>query len=156
MIYYHKCPKCLWYVQHRLKYCSLVPIVQLQLGFLHRYTREIPEPAPFLSRHGAQNWASLGFSCDQNNRDLSGAYATCDLNVKIFTRKTLHGTPRLWTHLLCICFCVCGQQKPEHPNVSPLADNALTLGGIVWDLPCISVVSYHLSKASVIVTSWMS
>ena len=27
-------------------------------------------------------------------------------------------------------FCMCGQQKPEDPNLSPMADDAITLGGI--------------------------
>ena len=42
----------------------------------------------------------------------------------------LHGAWRSWTHLLCICFCMCCQQKPKTPNLSPMADDAITWGGI--------------------------
>ena len=75
----------------------------------------------------------FGFSRNQNNRGLSGAYVTCiycDLSVKINMRKTPHGTQGSWTHLLCICFCVCGRQKPEDPTLSPMADDTITWGSI--------------------------
>ena len=43
------------------------------LCYAHRYTREIPEPVPFLSQHWAQiGGDSSGFSCNQNNHGLSG------------------------------------------------------------------------------------
>ena len=80
----------------------------------------------FDSRMGS-NWGHSGFSRNQNNRGSSRAYITCiycGLSVKMNTRKTLHGAWRSWMHLLCVCFCVCGRQKPEYP------DDAITLGGI--------------------------
>ena len=79
------------------------------------------------------NWGSLGFSRNQNNHCSSGAYATCiycGLSVKINSHKILHDAQRSWTHLLCVCFCACGQQNPKTPNLSPNADDAITLGGI--------------------------
>ena len=66
----------------------------------------------------------------------SGAYATCIyccLSVKITYVKKPHSMWRSWTHLVCICFCVCGWQKPEDPKLSPMADDAITQGGI-WGL----------------------
>ena len=44
--------------------------------------------------------------------------------------KMRHGAQRSWTHLLCVCFCVCGRQNPYTPNLSPMADDAITQGGI--------------------------
>ena len=43
----------------------------------HRYTREIPGPAPFLSRHRLRFGGGFKFfSCNQNNNGLSGVYVT--------------------------------------------------------------------------------
>ena len=44
--------------------------------------------------------------------------------------KTLHGAQRSRTHLYCICFCLCGRQKPEEPQFKPMADDAITQGDI--------------------------
>ena len=100
---------------------------------LHRYTREIPEPALFWSRHGAQIGKSSGFSCNQNYCSSLGAYVTCiycGLSMKINTRKTPHNAWRSWTHLFCVCFWVCGWQTPEGPDLSPMTDSAITRDGI--------------------------
>ena len=40
----------------------------------HRYSKEMPEPVPFSSWHGAQIGGIRVFSCDQNNRDSLDAY----------------------------------------------------------------------------------
>ena len=56
----------------------------------HSYTREIPEPAPFLSRPGAQIGGVQVFPLNQNNSGSSGVYVTyiyCSLSAKINTRK---------------------------------------------------------------------
>ena len=29
----------------------------------------------------------------------------------------LHSTWRSWAHLFCVCFCVCGRQKPKDPQL---------------------------------------
>ena len=74
------------------------------------------------------NWGSLGFSHNQNNRGLSGVYVTCiycGLSVKM-----LHGAQRLWTHLYCVCFCVHVGKNQKTPNLSPMADDAITRGDI--------------------------
>ena len=96
--------------------------------YYHRYTREIPEPAPFLSWHGTQIGVSSG-SRNHNYHSSCGVYVTCiycGLSMKINTRKTPHG----WgTHLLCICFRLCGRQKPEDPQSEPMADDAITWSG---------------------------
>ena len=41
----------------------------------------------------------------------------CGLSVKIGTRETLCSAQRSWTHFVCICFRMCGQQKPEYPKL---------------------------------------
>ena len=38
----------------------------------------------------------------------------CGRSVKINMRETLHGARRSWTHFVCFCSRVCGQQKPEY------------------------------------------
>ena len=43
----------------------------------------------------------------------------CSLSVKTITHKKLHGARRSGTHLLCVCFCVCGWQKPKDPQIEP-------------------------------------
>ena len=35
------------------------------------------------------------------------------------THKILRGAQRSWTQLFCICFCACGRQKPEDPQIQP-------------------------------------
>ena len=90
-------------------------------------------PALFFPPAWGSNWGSSGFSRNQNNRDLSGAYVTCidcSLSMKINTRKTPHGRRRLWMHLFCICFCMCGRQNPKTLNLSPMADITITQGCI--------------------------
>ena len=85
------------------------------------YTRD-PRTWAILIPAWGSNWGSLGFSRNQNNRGSSGAYVTCmycGLSVKTITRKKPHGARRSWTHLLCVCFCVCGRQKPEDPKIEP-------------------------------------
>ena len=55
----------------------------------------------FISAWGS-NWGSSGFSCNQNNCDSSGAYATyiySGLSVKINTYKMLNRAWKLWAHL---------------------------------------------------------
>ena len=100
----------------------------------HRYTPEIPEPAPSLFRHGAQIGSLLSFSCNQKNRGSSDAYATCIYHgprVKINMCKMLHGVQRSWAHFFWVCFCVCGHQKTRRP---PIWAPWLTtpLHGVVW------------------------
>ena len=65
----------------------------------------------------------------------AGAYLYCKLSVKTNMCKTQHGARRSWTHLFCICFCMCGQQNLNAPNLSPMADNVITRGtirGLGW------------------------
>ena len=99
-----------------------------QWGCKHRYTREIPEPAPFLSRHGAQIGGVRVFSVIKiivvRQVHISPA-STAVCGLKINMCKMPHGARRLWTHLFCICFCVCDWQKPKDPQFDPhiMADN---------------------------------
>ena len=107
--------------------------VSNQVWWMHRsiYTGDPRTCAILISAWGS-NWGSLAFSRYQNTRGLSGVYATCiycDLSVKINRHKTPHGAWRAWAHLFCICFqCVIGK-NPKTPNLSPMANNAITRGG---------------------------
>ena len=101
----------------------------------HRYTREIPEPAPFLSRLGAKIegfWVFpvIKITC------LSGAYVTCIYcapSVKINMHKTPHGTQRSWTHL----FLTAWSTKTQRPVIrDPCLTTPLHRAVyVVWDLP---------------------
>ena len=103
------------------------------LYWLH--TRDPRTCTIFIMAWGS-NWGSSGFFHNQNNRGSSGAYVTCICcgpSVKINTlesHKTLHGARRSWSHLFCLCFCVCGWKNPKTPNLSSMADDAITQGGI--------------------------
>ena len=41
-----------------------------------------------------------------------------------------HGVQRSWTHFAYDCFRVCDRQKLENPNLSTMADDAITQAGI--------------------------
>ena len=101
-----------------------------------------PRACAILSQHGTQI-VGIRVSRNQNNRGSPGANITCiyrGLGVKMNKHKTPHGARRSRAHLLCVCFCVCGRQKPEYPNLSPKADDAITKAVYeVWDLPRISL-----------------
>ena len=87
-------------------------------------------PLFFIPAWGS-NWGSLSFSCNQNNSDSSSAYVSCIYcSLEINMPKMLNGAWRSLMHLFCICFCTFGQQKPEDPNLSQMADDAITRGGI--------------------------
>ena len=106
--------------------CYVCPV---ELGLYHRYTPEIPEPAPSWSQHGAPSyWGSSGFPCNQNNHGSSGAYVTASTAVWVWrlnTHKTAHGARILWTRRFCICFCISCQQNPKTPNWAPLLTTPL-------------------------------
>ena len=110
----------------------------------HRYTREIPEPAPFLSQHGAQIGGLWGFYRNWNNRGSSGACVTCincGLSVKINTRKMPHGALRSWTHFVLRLFLRVWSAKTQRPPIwAPWLTRPLHMAVYeVWDLPCFSV-----------------
>ena len=42
----------------------------------------------------------------------------------------LHRARRWWTHFVYVCFRVCDWQKPEYSQFEPMADDAITQGGI--------------------------
>ena len=45
--------------------------------------------------------------------------------------KTLHGMQRSWTHLFCVFFFACMvDKKQKTPNLSSMADDAITRDGI--------------------------
>ena len=75
------------------------------------------------------SWGYSDFSHDQNNSNSSGAYSA--VWACINTREMQHDAQRLWMQFVGECFL-------EHvwlanlntPNLSPLADDAITRGGI--------------------------
>ena len=103
------------------------------------------------SIHGYTNWGSSGFSQNQNHHDSPGAYVTCMyccLSVKTNMRKMPHDVQRSWTHLLCICSCMCGHQKPKDPQIEPDGwqhhCSIVDLRSLVYICGSIPVLSYTL------------
>ena len=78
------------------------------LSLNHRYRPEIPEPAPSLSRHGAQ-------------------IRVCRSEHEGNKHETPHIVWRLWTHFVSACLV---GKNPKTPNLSSMADDAITRGGI--------------------------
>ena len=52
------------------------------------------------------------------------------VGVKINMREPPHGAQRLLMQFSCVCFRMCGRQKPNIPNWSSMGDEAITLGDI--------------------------
>ena len=79
------------------------------------------------------------------NRSHMSPASTAVLAWKIDIRKMPLVAPRSWTHLYCVCFCVCGRQKPEDPQFEPpwLTTPLHRAVYEVWDLPCISMKYNH-------------
>ena len=85
---------------------------------------------------------SSGFSCNQNNRGLSGVYV---LRYERDDKQAQNTTQ--CKDLECICFacifaCVVGKNL-KTSKLSPMADDATTqggIGGLSCDLWCISVL----------------
>ena len=50
-------------------------------------------------------------------------------SVVVNMNKTQHDMQRSRTHVVCICFRACGWQKPNTPNLSPMADDGLHYTG---------------------------
>ena len=101
--------------------CVIMTKTECKIRNGHRYRPEIPDPGLELQLE------VLGFFPTIKIFVIRQVCVYCDL---INMHETPHGTWRLWTHFVCVCFCVCGWQKPEHPNWSSVADDAITRGSI--------------------------
>ena len=105
----------------------------------HRYSLEIPELTPSLSRHGA----SIGVQVFPAIKItmIHQVHIICRLrSLKINTREMPYGAQRSWTQFICVCFRVCGQQNPNTLNWSSMADVAIArMVWEFWDLLSISV-----------------
>ena len=101
--------------------------------FFHRYTREIPEPAPFLSQHGAQIGGLRVFSVIKIT--MIRQVCICHLHLLWSEREDK-------THIKCrtaredggrisfaFLFACVVSRNPKTPNFSPMADDTITLGG---------------------------
>ena len=97
--------------------CGVNNVSIFYIFLAHRYRLEIPEPCTIFIPAWGSNW---GYSHDQINRDSSGAYVLRPEREDkrlIKTRKMLHSARRWWTHFVCVCFCGCGWQNPEYPQL---------------------------------------
>ena len=108
-----------------------------------RYTREIPEHAPFLFRHEAQTGCLRVFPVIKITvaRRVFVTRIYCGLSVKMYTCKMMHCTRKLF-------LCVCGRQNQK--KKTPIWAPWLTMpfhGAVykAWDLPCISVVNSDIT-----------
>ena len=81
---------------------------------IHRYRPEIPKPAPPLSQHVAPIGVFKFFK--QNNCDSSGAHV---LWSEPEDKHAWNATWRSWMYFVCICFRLCGQQKPKYSQLEP-------------------------------------
>ena len=84
----------------------------------HRCTREIPEPVAFLFVHGVQIGGIWVFPTIKITV-IRQVRMYCGLSVEINMREMPHGVRRLGMHFVCVCFRVCGWQKPEYPQFEP-------------------------------------
>ena len=114
--------------------------VYWRLASAHRYRLEIPEPAPSLSWHGAHIGGIRVFPAIKITV-ICQVRMYCGLSVKVNTRETPHGAWRSWAHFVCVCLCVCGQQKNRIPPIwAPwLATPLHREVSEFWDLLSISV-----------------
>ena len=111
---------------------------------------------PFLPAWGCNY---LGFFCDRNNHDLSGAYVTCicyGLSVKINTCKKPHCTQHYST---CICVKITGAVclhlllpvlqlvRTRIPSWSSMADDSISQGSVggLGSLIIIFVLCSHVN-----------
>ena len=84
--------------------------------WFHRYTRDIPELAPFFSWHGAQIGGLRVFLVIKKSCGLSTASAAV-LSMMIKTCKKMpHSAQRSWTHLFCVCFCMWSAKPRRSPS----------------------------------------
>ena len=89
------------------------------LAFISQIHKGDPGTFLILIPSRGSNWGSSGFSRNQSNCGLSGAYATCiycGMSMKINMCKTPNGAWRSWTRT-CFAFvfeCVVGK-NPEDP-----------------------------------------
>ena len=83
---------------------------------IHWYRLEIPEPTPSLFQHGAQIGGIWVFPAIKITV-ICQVRMYCGLRVKVDMPKTLYSARRSWMHFVCICFYVCGWQKPEYPQL---------------------------------------
>ena len=85
----------------------------------HRYAREIPEPAPFLSKHGAQIGDRQGFPVFK----ITTVHQVLMSPVSILWSEREDSTginaTRCAKIMDAFCFCICGQQKPKAPQFEP-------------------------------------
>ena len=102
---------------------------------IHGRSQNLRHLAPSWFRHGAQIrglriFPEIKITVVRQVCMSPASMIYCCLSVKINTRKTPHGAQRSWKHLYCICFCICGGKNPKTPNLSPMADDAITRSGI--------------------------
>ena len=87
-----------------------------QLAYNHRYETQIPEPVPSYPGMGLQ-LGIFGFFPRSKKIVICQVRMCCGLSPKINRRETLHLARRTWTYFVCVCFLVCGWQKPKYPQL---------------------------------------
>ena len=113
-------PRGTCYVNNSYKYLKLLGIffsTNKRMGFGQRYRLEIPEPscAIFIPAWGP-NWGFRVFPGIKITA-ICQVCICCGLSANINTHEMLHGVQRSWVHFVCVCFRVCGQQKPKYPQL---------------------------------------
>ena len=84
---------------------------------IYMYKGDSRTCAIFISVWGS-NWGILVFPAIKITM-IRQVRMYCSLSVKINTRKMPHSMRWSWTYIVCICFHICGRQKPEYPQFEP-------------------------------------
>ena len=87
--------------------------------------------AIFITAWGS-NWGSSGFSRIRNNRGSSGAYVTCIFCSSIEDKQASNaaGHTKIVDAFVHACFANVVDKNSKTPNLSPVADDAITWGDI--------------------------
>ena len=76
---------------------------------------------------------------------------TVKMSVKINTLKMPQTPRRSWTHLFCVCLCMCGRQKPEDLQFEPNGWRRHYTGGI----RCLGFPRVYLSVTLISFTKYL-
>ena len=122
-------------------------------------SKTFPNP-PFLSPHGAQTGGIRVFPVIKI-AIVCQVRIYCSLSVKINMREMPHCAWRSWKYFVCVCFHVCGRQKPKYPQFEPHGWQGHYIGwfrGLVflfYVCGCPTSLYFELSLATLYMAHWI-
>ena len=112
--------------------CMIVIVIVIVIMYFSQKNKVDPRTcATFIPAWGS-NWGSLGFpviKITAVHQVFTSPASTAVWAWTWNTHKTPHGAQRSWTRWFCVFVSVVGK-NPKTLNLSPVADNAITRGGI--------------------------